>query len=155
MNFLSRFISSRGFYSGACWLLGGVFLYAGVLKVNDPLSFADNIAAYQLLPEILINPLALSLPLFEILAGVFLIIGWQRRLAALSILLLTILFAVFITSALARGLHIDCGCFGSSIIPLRYQLGFALGRDLVLLALAVRIVRLTPTTLKWSAKMEP
>ena len=128
-------------------LLGGVFIYAGLLKVLSPLTFADQIAAYKLLPFVLINHVALGLPIFEILAGALLITGWQRRLATLSLLLLTILFALFITSAIARGLRIDCGCFGSSIIPLRYQLWFALGRDLLLLAITILIARFTPPTL--------
>lgn len=140
----------RWLFLGACWLLGGVFIYAGLLKTNDSQAFADNIAAYQLLPELLINPIALSLPVFEILSGLLLIAGWQRRLGTLAILVLTIVFALFITSALARGLRIDCGCFGSSTIPLHLQLWFALARDLLLLIMAGLLYRN-----KWMATAFP
>ena len=54
-------------------ILGGVFLYAGAVKMRDPLAFADSIASFKILSMILINPLALSLPPLEILTGLILI----------------------------------------------------------------------------------
>ncbi len=134
-------------YRLATWLLAAVFLYAGIMKAMDPATFADQIAAYRLLPNFLINHVALGLPIFEIVCGLLLLNNWQRRLALQSILLLTIVFAVFLISAIARGLHIDCGCFGSSIIPLRFQLWFALGRDIILLAFTILVAWPIPTTL--------
>ncbi len=75
MNLLRSSWLKRYTYLTTCWLLGGLFIYAGTIKVSDPQSFNDNIAAYQLLPAMLINPVALGLPIFEILTGVLLITG--------------------------------------------------------------------------------
>lgn len=121
------------------WLLGAIFIYAGILKAFDPIKFADVIHAFRLLPHMAITSLALILPMVEILAGLFLVTGWERRLGIQSILALTIIFAAVILSAMARGLHIDCGCFGSSSIPTHLQLWFALARDAVLFAVALYV----------------
>ena len=46
--------------------LAGIFIYAGIDKIRDPLQFADSIAAFAILPAVFINLLALGLPPFEI-----------------------------------------------------------------------------------------
>lgn len=112
-------------------ILGGVFLYAGFLKIRSPQSFADSIAGFQLLPDAFINLLALSLPVCEVAVGVLLITGFQLRIAAFSVLILSLVFGVTLASALARGLKIDCGCFGSGA-PSTLKTWFSLGRDLLL-----------------------
>lgn len=113
-------------------ILAGVFLYAGVLKIIKPQEFADNIAQYQLLPEALINIIALSLPFFECAVGLLLLSGKCDRLASGGIILMCLVFGVALISAIARGLVIDCGCFGSSE-PSKWSAWWALGRDILLL----------------------
>jgi putative oxidoreductase len=112
--------------------VGAAFVYAGAIKFGDPLQFADNIASFKILPDSFINPLALSLPVFEVLSGVLLVVGWFRRPAALAIVIVTSVFLGAISSALARGLTIDCGCFGSGI-PSRERMWLDFGRDTFLL----------------------
>ena len=112
--------------------VGAAFVYAGAIKLGDPLQFADNIASFRILPGFLINPLALSLPIFEILSGGLLVAGWFRRPAALAIVLVSAVFFAAIASALIRGLTIDCGCFGSGV-PSRERMWLDLGRDTILL----------------------
>lgn len=121
-------------------ILGGFFLYAGILKIQTPQSFADNIASFQLLSNALINLLALSLPVFEIAVGTMLIIGFRIRIASFSVLILSTVFAAALISVLARDLNIDCGCFGHGM-PSRLNTWFSLGRDL-LLGLMATVVRL-------------
>ena len=94
--------------------LGGLFVYAGVLKVLDPAQFLVDIESYRLLPYVAAVATAFYLPWLEILCGAGL---WNRRTrrGALWILIaLTVVFAVLITSAWVRGLDISCGCFGVS-----------------------------------------
>src|ERR1700722_10747340 len=81
-------------------ILGGVFIYAGIVKILSPQSFADNIADFQLLPNVLNNLFALSLPVFEVIVGLMLIIGLRLRVASFSVLILSFVFAVALTSAL-------------------------------------------------------
>jgi len=65
-------------------VIGVTLVWAGVVKMLDPLAFADAIAGFQIVPRVFINLVALSLPPFEILLGVALILGFfnaktQRR----------------------------------------------------------------------------
>lgn len=93
-------------------LIGGVFIYAGVLKLMDPVQFAYDIDNYKILPWTVGVALAFYLPWVELLAGVAVIVHRFYR-GALSILLA--LIAIFIAATIAakaRGLDITCGCFG-------------------------------------------
>jgi putative oxidoreductase len=114
-------------------IVGGAFIYAGWVGISDPLELADNVASFRILPNFAVLPFALSMPIFEITAGLLMIIGLFRRPAALGLTIMTAIFCVAIASALARGLVIDCGCFGSSS-PSRWRMWFDLGRDILILA---------------------
>ncbi|MCM2265402.1 MAG: DoxX family protein [Desulfuromonadales bacterium] len=119
-------------------LLGGVFVWAGAIKALDVPVFAGQVAAYQLLPYAWNYAVAAALPYVELLAGILLLINIRIKPATLLVGLLNAVFIVVLLSVLARGLNIDCGCFGpdAGTTPLQ-----ALGRDAVLLALAVAIYR--------------
>jgi uncharacterized membrane protein YphA (DoxX/SURF4 family) len=94
-------------------ILGGVFVFAGALKIYDPGRFALDIANYRLVPHELINLFAITLPWVEVLGGFFLLFGLWLRASALIVLAMTIMFFLAISSALTRGLDIECGCFGT------------------------------------------
>jgi putative oxidoreductase len=94
--------------------VGGAFIYAGWLKAEDPVGFADSVATFAILPSWLISAFALALPMFEIVAGVLLVINWPKRLGALALTLLTAVFCIALVLAIVRGLDINCGCFGPS-----------------------------------------
>ena len=93
-------------------LLGGVLLLAGYLKAKSPAEAQMAVRAYKLLPVSVANIFGLSLPWLEIGAGVLLIVGIAVRYAAIFGGLLMLLFVGAISQAWARGLTIDCGCFG-------------------------------------------
>ncbi len=97
---------------GASLALGAIFVYAGIDKIHDPLQFADSIAAFGILPAAFISLLALSLPPFEIACGLLLLWPPTRRVGALAIALISVVFFSALLSALVRGLTLDCGCFG-------------------------------------------
>ena len=129
----------------AGWGAGGVFIYAGALKVGDPLAFADSVASFRLLPVVLINPVALILPVFEVLVGLSLVVGVRRRACAMMIAVMCGFFAVALIQALARGIEVDCGCFGGGV-PSTVKTVWALGRDLILGALAWWVALRAPKT---------
>lgn len=91
-------------------LVAGVFLYAGVTKLADPAAFAHLIAAYGILPAPLVAPVAVALPLLEVVAAVGLLA--RHRLAAPVLFGLTLLFMAVLGYAIALGLDVDCGCYG-------------------------------------------
>ncbi len=94
-------------------VLGGLFIYAGIVKVLDPLDFAQDIRNYRLVGQALSFAAAVVLPWLEILAGAFLVAGVWRRGAALVITGLLVFFIVLTAVTMLRGLDVDCGCFGS------------------------------------------
>ena len=97
-------------------LLGGVFVWASTDKILHPAAFAGVIANYQLLPDVLVNGYAVTLPWLELLLGFFLIFGlWLPGAVVLSNLLLVV-FSGALVFNVARGLDIHCGCFTSDTI---------------------------------------
>lgn len=90
-----------------------VFLYAGIAKVGDPAGFSTQVARYELMPA-MANLIGLTFPWIEIVLGLCLLFGIWPRAAALGMLGLVILFIVAMVWALAKGLKIDCGCFGGN-----------------------------------------
>jgi putative oxidoreductase len=116
---------------GASLTLGGIFIYAGIDKIHDPLQFADSVAAFGILPAAFISLLALSLPPFEVACGLLLLWPPTRRVGALAVALVSLMFFAALLSALLRGLTLDCGCFGSGA-PSRPRMWVELGLDIVL-----------------------
>jgi uncharacterized membrane protein YphA (DoxX/SURF4 family) len=99
--------------TGARLVLGGVFVVAGALKIPDPAAAVRAVRAYRLLPEPLVAPVAFGLPVIEIAVGLALLLGVFVRTAAIAAAVLLVVFLVAVGSAWARGLQIDCGCFGT------------------------------------------
>jgi uncharacterized membrane protein YphA (DoxX/SURF4 family) len=93
-------------------VVGAVFVVAGGLKIGHADLFASQIAGFELLPQPLVAPLALLLPFIEVLLGAYLIIGLFTRAAALAAVVALAIFDGAIASAVVRGLHASCGCFG-------------------------------------------
>ncbi len=94
-------------------IVGGVFVWAGALKVADPLEFAQSIKNYQFFPHDMIFFIAIFLPWVEVLSGGFLIFGIFKRSSAAIISLLLAAFIGLVGLALLRGIDTSCGCFGS------------------------------------------
>jgi|ERR1041384_1079526 len=93
-------------------IVGGIFIYAGVLKVLDPVQFANDIDNYKTLPWLISARLAFYLPWLEIFCGLAVIFRFLYR-GGLSILTMSILIFIGATiAAKVRGLDITCGCFG-------------------------------------------
>jgi len=128
-----NFLKNKWFILTLRILVGAIFFYAGAIKLQEPLRFADSIATFRMVPDEFINILALGLPPFEIIVGLLLIPGWHSRSAAFCVVLLTVVFAIVLGQALARGLEVDCGCFGAGQ-PSPFKSWLALWRDLVLMA---------------------
>jgi len=98
----------------AYWAVTAALGYAGVLKAVDPTAFLSSVLTYQTLPYGLAWLAALYVPYLEIVCAVSLATGWGRLGGRWLTALLLGLFLVLILQAWARGLNIDCGCFGVS-----------------------------------------
>jgi uncharacterized membrane protein YphA (DoxX/SURF4 family) len=93
-------------------LLAGVWLYAASAKLGDLDGSIRAVKAYQLLPSGLAEMVGAALPFLELGLAVLLLLGMATRVAAAGSALLLVAFIAGIASAWARGLQIDCGCFG-------------------------------------------
>ena len=98
--------------TGTRVLLGAVFVVAGAVKMPDPAAAVRAVRAYRLLPAPLVEPVAFGLPVVEIAVGAALVLGVFVRAAAAATAVLVLVFLAGVGSAWARGLQIDCGCFG-------------------------------------------
>jgi putative oxidoreductase len=123
-------------------IVGGIFIYAGAIKVLDPVQFAIDIDNYKILPWTISVGLAFYLPWLEIFCGLALIL---RRLYLGGLSILTGLVAVFLVATIAakvRGLDITCGCFGHASQNWNFPTHLALDLAILgaLLALSSRVV---------------
>ena len=93
-------------------ILGGVLFAAGALKIGSLQKSAMAVRAYELLPVSLANFLGYTLPWIEIGVGLLLIAGVAVRISGLIGAFTMLAFIIAIAQAWARGISIDCGCFG-------------------------------------------
>ena len=120
-------------------IIGGIFIYAGAVKVVDPAEFARDVDNYKMLPWQMSVGMALYLPWVEIFCGLALI---TRVLYRGGVFILTALMALFIVITIiakARGLDISCGCFGHASKYLSFAWHLVL--DFVLLAAVLALGR--------------
>jgi uncharacterized membrane protein YphA (DoxX/SURF4 family) len=127
--------------SAARLVLAGVWAWAGVAKLGDPDRAVRAVRAYEVLPEALVKPFAWGLPFVELALAGLLLVGLATRPAAWASVVLLGVFMAGTVSVWARGLQIDCGCFGgggkASADAARYLRD--LGRDGLLVCLAVLV----------------
>lgn len=92
--------------------LAVVWLVSGALKLVAPGDTHLAVAAYDVLPAGAVGPVATAVPLVELALGAVLLLGLATRAAAVGSAVLAVVFVVGVAQAWARGLSIDCGCFG-------------------------------------------
>ena len=124
-------------------ILGGVLFAAGALKVGTPEKSQMAVRAYEMLPISIANFLGLALPLIEIVIGALLILGALTRVVAALGGFTMFIFIIAIAQAWARGLNIDCGCFGGggTVEPGQTRYLQEIIRDIGLVLLALYLIR--------------
>lgn len=91
----------------------GLLLWAGLAKVLDRQGSILSVSGYDVLPDTLVRLVAMLLPWIEIALAVLLILGLFVRFAGAATAILAGVFIAAMAQAKARGLQIDCGCFGA------------------------------------------
>lgn len=127
-------------------LLGGLFVFAGVMKLLNPQLFQQSIGAFKVgLPEHLEVLLTFVVPWCEIAAGAALLLGLWTRSAALMLSTLLVGFIGLVVSVLWRGMDVKCSCFGKFEIPCTGPVGVChLVRNSVMLGLGLVVVFFGP-----------
>jgi rhodanese-related sulfurtransferase/uncharacterized membrane protein YphA (DoxX/SURF4 family) len=118
-------------------VMAGIFIYASIDKIAHPAAFAKDVHNYQILPDVLINLTALVLPWLELLLGLCLLTGVWLPGAVLAVNGLLIVFLAAFVFNWARGLDVNCGCFGAGGFGPSMSTGGYLLRDVGFLAVGV------------------
>lgn len=141
---MSKFEKLQPWIGLACRLtLGGVLFAAGYLKVGKTEISQMAVRSYELLPIPVANFLGLTLPFFEVVIGLLLVVGAATRVVAVLGGFTMFIFIIAIAQAWARGLNIDCGCFGGggAVDPGQTRYLQEILRDAGLVAMALFLIR--------------
>lgn len=129
------------------YIVGGVFIFSGLIKLNDPVGteikleeyfevFAADFGSFfrVFIPYAL--ELGLILIVLEVVLGVAVLINYRMKLAT-TVLLVLIIFFTFLTgySAILNKVT-DCGCFGDAIKLTPWQSFY---KDLVLVVFILHL----------------
>ena len=114
-------------------ILGSIFIYAGSSKLLEPEIFATLIGAYGIVPEALLMPTAVTLPILEVIAGIGLVFDIRGSLSVITGLLMV--FIAVLLYGIWMGLDVDCGCFGPEDPEAKafHGLRFSLYRNIVMM----------------------
>ena len=93
--------------------VGIVLAWAALAKLGDIPGLARDVHHYRLMPLAGENLLAIALPWIELAAAVSLLLGIRPRAGSLVAAGLMVIVTAAVALALARGLNIECGCFGT------------------------------------------
>ncbi len=132
-------------------VLGAIFLVAGGLKIGHFAQFAQEIAAFRLLPRGVVAPMAILMPFVEVGLGAFLVAGLFTRTVAGIAAVLLLVFDLAIASAVMRGLQLSCGCFGPNDTSVTTWGEVA--RDAIFVVLAVLVALRPPGALALDRKL--
>ncbi|MDT8365684.1 MAG: DoxX family protein [bacterium] len=111
-NSLPRFLLTPWIFHSFRLFMGGLFLYTGATKLADIAGFSQSIAAYGILPAVLLPCAAIGLPALEVVVGFGTLLN--KRWALLGILAMMVMFTGVLGYGVAVGLEIDCGCFSTA-----------------------------------------
>ena len=104
------------------YFVGALFIFSGLIKLNDPIGFSFKLEEYFgptvfdldfLIPIVL--PMAIFIVIFEVVLGIFLILGYKREFTLWSLLLMIIFFTFLTWYSAYFNKVTDCGCFGDAI----------------------------------------
>tara|TARA_Y100000739_G_C20550670_1_gene438077 strand:+ start:189 stop:1286 length:1098 start_codon:yes stop_codon:yes gene_type:complete len=104
------------------YFVGSLFIFSGLIKLNDPIGFSFKLEEYFgptvfdidfLIPLVL--PMAIFIVIFEVVLGVFLILGYKKEFTIWSLLLMIIFFTFLTWYSAYFNKVTDCGCFGDAI----------------------------------------
>lgn len=116
--------------------IAGLFIYAGMYKINYTAEFAETIASYRLVPYWGVNLVAITMPWIELVSGILLICGIRVRSAIVVIGGLLVIFTAGVAVNLIWKAPIDCGCFHTLDDPISWK---TLVRDAIWIAMAVHV----------------
>lgn len=131
-------------FTKVCWLLlGALFIFSGLIKLNDPVGtalkleeyfevFAEDFGRFFLFFKDYARTISIFLSSLEVVLGVALLLRWMLRQTMWVLLGLLIFFAFLTFYSAAFNKVTDCGCFGDFITLTPWQ---SFGKDMLLLGM--------------------
>lgn len=115
--------------------VGGIFFLFGVVKAIEPKEeFYASVAEYQLIPDALIPAFGQAVIYAEIVFGLLLLLGLFRKVSAMAVTGLLVMFIIAIAQTGLRGIElVNCGCSGSAL-HIGETANEVIGRDAIMLA---------------------
>lgn len=105
-----------------CGILGLAFVVSGTIKASDASDFFQSIQNFRVIPKWGAEVLSYYLPWLEITLGISVVSGFWRKEALMLIFGMITFFSLALISAWARGLDVQCVCFGEwSMTALKYE----------------------------------
>ena len=117
--------------------VGSLFIFSGLIKINDPIGFSFKLEEYFgptvfnidfLIPIAL--PMAIFIVIFEVVLGIFLLLGFKKKFTLWSLLLMIVFFTFLTWYSAYFNKVTDCGCFGDAIKLTPWESFF---KDIILL----------------------
>ncbi|WP_320175424.1 MauE/DoxX family redox-associated membrane protein [Maridesulfovibrio sp.] len=127
-------------------ILGIVFIVASLDKIVDPLAFAEIVKNYQILPEMMIGPVAFFLPWLEFVCGAMLVCGVFVDTVVAILVAMLLVFIAALSVNIFRGIDVACGCF-STDASTASDMQITIVRDGVLLVIAGLALKLRKSEL--------
>ena len=97
--------------------LGGLFVYAALPKLADPMSFADKVRNFRLIDDPWVAWAAMGLPVLELLVGICILLRVLYPGALITVVGMLVAFIPALASLLVRGIEKDCGCLSAKLTP--------------------------------------
>ncbi|WP_300460452.1 MauE/DoxX family redox-associated membrane protein [Desulfobacula sp.] len=116
--------------------IAGLFIYAGMYKINYTAEFSETIASYRMVPYWAVNFMAVVMPWIELICGILLVCGIRVRSAIVIVGFFLVLFTVGIAINLLWNAPISCGCFHTLGDAISWR---TLVRDLIWVAMALQV----------------
>lgn len=114
MSPILRWLAERPVVRTAQIVVGALLAWAALAKLGDVPALARDVHQFRLVPVAGENLLAIVLPWIEMTAALSLLVGFRARAGAVVAAGLMTVFTAAVAIALARGLSIECGCFGTA-----------------------------------------
>ena len=116
--------------------IAGLFIYAGMYKINYAAEFAETVASYRMVPYWGVNAMAITMPWIELIIGILLVCGIRVRSAIVVTTALLVMFTVGVAVNLIWNAPIDCGCFHTLGDAISWK---TMARDAIWIAMAVHV----------------
>jgi uncharacterized membrane protein YphA (DoxX/SURF4 family) len=121
-------VSARAAWAAvlARWVLGGVFITLGALKISDPVGFLKAVRQFGVVEDtspVLLNLMAALLPWVEVWCGLLLVLGVAVRGTALTLVVLLVVF----TWAIATRTFAIHGAGGTALCAIAFDCGCGTG----------------------------